>query len=130
MYGQLKTVWPKFLLFKHKIEAINIELINYKYTEDNKDAEFITPPILVLKDKQYECIDANKKVSKAKDNEYTHMLCYVAENDKEISFFTRLNELTYIKDKNNEKIEDFEFIFKDEKLAPLAMGDCKHLFKI
>jgi hypothetical protein len=130
MYGQLKTVWPKFLLFKNKIEAINIELINYKYTEDNKDAEFITPPILVLKDKQYECIDDNKRVSKAKDNEYTHMLCYVADNQNEIDFFNRLNDLTYIKDLNKEKIEDFEFIFTDKVLSSLAINECKHLFKI
>ena len=109
---------------------INIELINYKYTEDNKDAEFITPPILIFKNEKYDCIDANKRISKAKDNDYSHMLCYVADNDKEILFFTRLNELTYVKEKKNEKIEDFEFIFTDEKLSPLATGDCKHLFKI
>ena len=33
----------------------------------------------------------------------------------------------YIKEKNNELIKDFEFIFKDEELSELAVGKCKHL---
>jgi len=130
MNGNLKTVWPKFLLFKHKIEAINIERINFRYEKDNEDAQFITPPILILKDDQYQCVDANKKISKAKDNDYTHMLCYVVDNQNEIDFFNRLNDLTYIKDLNKEKIEDFEFIFTDKVLSSLATNECKHLFKI
>ena len=124
----LKTVWPKFMMFKKHIEAINIEKIEYRYIPNNEEAEFITPPVMLLKDKKYICVDANKRVSKAKDNDYTHMLCYVVNNEDESKFFNRLNDLTYIKDKNKELITDFEFIFKDEILAPLAYDKCKHLF--
>jgi hypothetical protein len=56
------------------------------------------------------------------------MLCYVVNSEDEAKFFNRLNDLTYIKDKNKELITDFEFIFKDEILAPLAYDKCKHLF--
>lgn len=124
----LKTVWPKYMMFKKHIEAINIERIEYRYVSDNEEAEFITPPVMLLKDKKYICVNSNKRVSKAKDNDYTHMLCYVVNNEDESKFFNRLNDLTYIKDKNKELITDFEFIFKDEILAPLAYDKCKHLF--
>jgi len=115
-------------MFKQHIEAINIEQIEYRYIADNEEAEFITPPVMLLKNKKYVCIDANKRVSKAKDKDYTHMLCYIVNNENESKFFNRLNELTYIKDKKKELITDFEFIFKDEILAPLAYDKCKHLF--
>jgi hypothetical protein len=124
----LKTVWPKYMMFKKHIEAINIERIEYRYVSDNEEAEFITPPVMLLKDKKYICVNSNKRVSKAKDNDYTHMLCYVVNNEDESKFFNRLNDLTYIKDRNKELITDFEFIFKDEILAPLAYDKCKHLF--
>jgi hypothetical protein len=56
------------------------------------------------------------------------MLCYKVHNDDEAKFFSRLNDLTYTKEKTKELIGDFEFIFKDEVLAPLAYDKCKHLF--
>ena len=126
--NNLKTVWPKYMMFKKQIEAINIEEIEYKHVLDNKDAEFITPPIMLYKDKKYICIDANKRVSKAKEEGYTHMLCYKVHNDDETKFFSRLNDLTYTKEKAKELIGDFKFIFEDEVLAPLAYDKCKHLF--
>ena len=127
MPGNLKTLWPKYLLFKKQLETINIEQIEFGYTSDNKDAEFITPPVLLYKDKKYKCIEANKRVSKAKDEGYTHIICYKVNNENEFNFFRKLNDLTYIKDKNNELIESFEFIFEDQELSELATGKCKHL---
>ncbi len=47
------------------------------------------------------------------------------------NFLTNLeNKLGSMKDddKKKELITDFEFIFKDEILAPLAYDKCKHLF--
>ena len=42
MPGNLKTLWPKYLMFKKQIEAVNIEQIELVYDSDNKEAEFIT----------------------------------------------------------------------------------------
>ena len=43
----LKTLWPKYLLFKNKIEAINIEQIDFENISYAK-AEFTTPPVFCL----------------------------------------------------------------------------------
>ena len=45
----LKTLWPKYLLFKNKIEAINIEQIDFENI-NNAKAEFTTPPVLEKKE--------------------------------------------------------------------------------
>jgi len=44
----VKTLWPKYLLFKHKIEPINIEQIKFNVFE-NVIGEPITPPVLQKK---------------------------------------------------------------------------------
>lgn len=127
MPGNLKTLWPKYLMFKKQIEAVNIEQIEFVYDSDNKEAEFITPPILLYRNKKYIANGENKRISKAIDEKYTHVLSYKVLNNDEYKFFRKVNDITYIKDKNNEIIGDFEFIFEDQELSELATGKCKHL---
>jgi len=124
----LKTLWPKYLLFKERIEAINIEQIDFENIKDAK-AEFITPPVLEKKENnRFVCKDGNCRLTIAVKDNYTHALCYVLENKDEIGFFKRLNDLVYKNEKENIPMNDFEFIFKDDFLYAL-IRKCKNLFK-
>ena len=124
----LKTLWPKYLLFKERIEAINIEQIDFKNIKDAK-AEFITPPVLEKKENnRFVCKDGNCRLTIAVKDNYTHALCYVLENKDEIGFFKRLNDLVYKNEKENIPMNDFEFIFEDDFLYAL-IRKCKNLFK-
>lgn len=122
----MKTLWPKYLLFKHKIEPINIEQIEFK-TFENVIGEPITPPVLQKKENnKYICIDGNCRLSVAVKNEYTHVLSYVTDNEDELKFLKILNDLVYKNDKNKIPMNDFEFIFKDASLYAL-INKCKNL---
>ena len=128
----LKTLWPKYLLFKNKIEAINIEQIDFKNINEAK-AEFTTPPVLEKIANQrtsfnFICRDGNCRLTIANKENYTHALCYVLEDKDEVRFFKRLNDLVYKNEKENIPMNDFEFIFKDDFLNAL-IGKCKNLFK-
>ena len=123
----LKTLWPKYLLFKNKIEAINIEQIKFE-TFDNVIGEPVTPPVLEKIDNhKYVCRDGNCRLSVAVKEKYTHALCYVTDDTNEIIFLKRLNDLVYENNKNNIPMNDFEFIFKDDFLYAL-INKCKNLF--
>ena len=124
----LKTLWPKYLLFKEKIKAINIEQIDFKNIKDAK-AEFFTPPVLEKKENnRFVCKDGNCRLTIAVKDNYTHALCYVLENKDEVRFFKRLNDLVYKNEKENIPMNDFEFIFEDDFLYAL-IRKCKNLFK-
>ena len=123
----LKTLWPKYLLFKKRIEPINIEQIKFE-TFENTVGEPITPPVLEKIDNhKYVCRDGNCRLSVAVKEGYTHALCYVIEDHNEIIFLKKLNDLVYENDKNNIPMNDFEFIFKDDFLYAL-INKCKNLF--
>ena len=124
----LKTLWPKYLLFKNKIEAINLEQIDFENINE-AEAEFTTPPVLKkTDDRKFICRDGNCRLTIAKKKNYTHALCYVLEEEDEVLFFKRLNDLVYKNEKENIPMNDFEFIFKDDFLNAL-IGKCKNLFK-
>jgi len=123
----LKTLWPKYLLFKNKIEAINIEQIDFENINEAK-AEFTTPPVLKKTDShRFICRDGNCRLTIANKENYTHALCYVLEEENEVLFFKRLNDLVYKNEKENIPMNDFEFIFKDDFLNAL-ISKCKNLF--
>lgn len=122
----MKTLWPKYLLFKHKIEPINIEQIKFNLFE-NVIGEPITPPVLQKKENnEYICIDGNCRLSVAVKDGYTHVLSYVTDNEDELKFLKILNDLVYHNDKNKIPMNDFEFIFKDKSLYAL-INKCKNL---
>ena len=124
----LKTLWPKYLLFKNKIEAINLEQIDFENINEAK-AEFTTPPVLEKTgNHRFICRDGNCRLTIANKENYTHALCYVLEEEDEVLFFKRLNDLVYKNEKENIPMNDFEFIFKDDFLNAL-IGKCKNLFK-
>jgi len=126
--AKMKTLWPRYLLFKDKIQAINLVQVDFKKFE-NVIGEPTTPPVLEkLDNHRYICRDGNCRLSVAVKDNYTHALCYIATNKHELIFFKRLNNLVYENEKNKILMNDFEFIFKDEILAPLAYDKCKHLF--
>ena len=123
----LKTLWPKYLLFKNKIEAINLEQIDFENINEAK-AEFTTPPVLEkTKNHRFICRDGNCRLTIANKENYTHALCYVLEEEDEVLFFKRLNDLVYKNEKENIPMNDFEFIFKDDFLYAL-ISKCKNLF--
>ncbi len=123
----LKTLWPKYLLFKNRIEPVNIEHIEFSKNE-NITSEFITPPVLEkIGNFKYVCKDGNVRLTNAVKENYTHAMCYVVEDKCEISFLKRLNDLVYENEKNNIPMNDFEFIFKDDFLYAL-IDKCKKLF--
>lgn len=121
----MKTLWPKYLLFKHKIEPINIEQIKFNKFE-NVVGEPITPPVLKKNNHEYICIDGNCRLSVALKENYTHVLSYVTDNIDELNFLKILNDLVYYNDKNKIPMNDFEFIFRDENLYALV-DKCKNL---
>jgi len=124
----LKTLWPKYLLFKNKIEAINLEQIDFENINEAK-AEFTTPPVLEkTENHRFICRDGNCRLTIANKENYTHALCYVLEDKDEVRFFKRLNDLVYKNEKENIPMNDFEFIFKDDFLNAL-ISKCKNLFK-
>ena len=95
----LKTLWPKYLLFKNKIEAINIEQIDFENINDAK-ADFTTPPVLEKKENhRFVCRDGNCRLTIAVKDNYTHALCYVLDDKDEVLFFKRLNDLVYKNEK-------------------------------
>jgi len=124
---KIKTLWPKYLLFKEKINAININTIDFKNII-NAEADFTTPPVLKKKENnKFVCKDGNCRLTIANKENYTHALCYVLEDENEIIFFKKLNDLVHKNDKNKIPINDFEFIFKDDDLYAL-IKKCKNLF--
>jgi len=123
----LKTLWPKYLLFKNRIETINIEYVKFDKHE-NVASEYITPPVLEkITNFKYICKDGNIRLTNAVKEKYTHALCYVVQNKCEISFLKRLNDLVYENEKKRIPMNDFEFIFNDDFLYALV-DKCKKLF--